>query len=542
MTRMTRNLWLLALMLCTASWSNKAAAQTTQPAPQQWVFCDGSTALPTGWSAYPSTVTVECGPNGAGTAIGADNHLRALLFQNPATRLRTGRYMLTGGGAGSAIARALNGYGDVPSTATRLRTLNLSSPTPIVNSMVFDWDEAASQSGMLDVRGVGVKWLRLERQPDVAVGFAAAKTCNQWVRPASVTCANSSASSRVTASNGATASVTRSFVLPAGRYRLATSARGAVTVQITSGPDSSQRYVVLREPIAAVGSSFLNLSRLFTASGQEVSLSITATSANTRFDFKDVVITPYTEATPSPATLAGERPSPWPARGINSPDAAQAMSAAPLDFAGNPCTRFPADSNNALFEMKAWGAQIARMSLATTGRVTRLGCELLQPTDIYADGTMNRDRFWANAWPRILSEAEAALRAAESAGLKVVLMLEPPTPGVKLDGTPTGWVDLQARSDYARGIREMAQRLAPLRHNIWAYELANEPYEVVNNYGNVAASQYRHLAIELIEAVRQGRSVSTGASNAEKLYRLLTRLVRHDILAHSLRPDGSIAR
>jgi endoglucanase len=88
------------------------------------------------------------------------------------------------------------------------------------------------------------------------------------------------------------------------------------------------------------------------------------------------------------------------------------------------------------------------------------------------------------------------------------LVIDPPTPSATLDASPAGWVNLQARSDFARGMRDLAARLAPLRRHIWAYDLVNEPHEQRNNVGNLPASQWRNLASELIEAVREGEAAA----------------------------------
>ena len=191
-------------------------------------------------------------------------------------------------------------------------------------------------------------------------------------------------------------------------------------------------------------------------------LTLSALTPGKGFSFDGIAITPVVERVPSPQALAAERPQPWPARGATAPGATEVMAPAPRDRRGRVCLR-STDFTGALQDLKAtWRADIARIDVPTVRRATRKGCMLLEEADKRSDGTVDRDKFWSQAWPVILDEAEQALRAAARADLKLVLLVEPPTPTAKLDTSPAGWVDLHARSDFVRGMREIALRLAPV--------------------------------------------------------------------------------
>jgi endoglucanase len=61
-------------------------------------------------------------------------------------------------------------------------------------------------------------------------------------------------------------------------------------------------------------------------------------------------------------------------------------------------------------------------------------------------------------------------------------------------------------------MRELVTRMAPtqLRQQVWAYDLVNEPHEARpgTGWGNLPASQWRNLAAELIESIRQAESAA----------------------------------
>jgi hypothetical protein len=438
--QLTAGLFVLALvMVCGLT---TAHAQGT---PLEIVFCPaGSSTLPSGWGSTAPQAQITCGPNGIGSVEIGDNKIYNALYNDSARRLQTGRYMLTVSGAGG-IARIKDNFNDW-NFGARTRVVNLTGTAPIVNSLEFNWDRATQPNGLIELWGSSVKWLRLERQPDnVAARVptpAIGSGCTEWTwATSSVQCTSQSASNLVKPRNtSATAKVTRQFDLPAGRYRFEVSTRGATKVQLSSGPDSALQYVLLDEPNGDSSSSFVKLSRLFNASGQKVTLEITAANANAQFNFKGVAVTPYVETTPLPATLAAERPTPWPAQGATAPGVQHVISSPPTDRMGNACAR-PTNYTTALADLRAWGADIARVDVPTISRATRSGCRLLADSDIYADGTVNRDKFWSEAWPKILDETQRAVEAAALAGIKVALLIEPPTPTIKLDTKSAGWVN-----------------------------------------------------------------------------------------------------
>jgi hypothetical protein len=485
-------------------------------------------ALPTGWTAYPppasSDTQVACGPGGIGvTGSSGDTKMFATLFRTDAQPLTRGRYVLTGAGAGTA-AMLKNGFGDA-SFASRTRILNLKSAAPIVNSVEIDWDDRSESGwyGLLELWGTGIQWLRLEKLPAAPI---AARTYgvpssadSHWSVPAGTTWQAEGEGTRLSGAPGGLATLEQVIELPPGRYEVTTEAHGGTRLLLTSGPAAAHRYTLVDEEAGGTpDGAAVPVQARFTASGQPVVLSLAATQAGQDVVVFPVHIRPLVEAPVTAAQRAALRPSPWPARGMTVSDVFDLLpdTRPPRDAGGMECARIakPWSSNTAwphhadFADLKALGANLVRLPVPTMARATKPGCLLVDAGDVQPDGRVSGQVFWTQAWPVILEEAAAVVQAAGNAGLKVVLLMEPTTPGAALDEQPDGWASLQARKDFVRGWREMAARLSPLREHLWAYDLKNEPYEFVAGRGNVPPSRWRELAVDTIAAIRRAESAA----------------------------------
>lgn len=464
----------------------------------------GTPILPLGWTAHPnpslSDTKIVCNANGIGV-IGSS--LDTKLYLTMFNKLSTGSYVLTAAGGGPLVI-VKNGFSDI-SFKARSRTVNLGSQVTIVNQNEFTWDGSTEADGLIEVWGTGLQWLRLERKPDNPQGIVlpvpTSTNTNGWVFSNGTTYVNSD--STVLLQNiYAPAQITRNFALPAGRYKVVMRTRGEVNIDFISGPEVSQSYKTLDERQRSGLTSDSNLSRFINASGQPVTVTLTANGSNQEFAFSTISITPVLDTPLSPMVLgnAKNRPSPWPARGVNVANVFDLLSA-PKDRAGQLCSR-SSNHTQDLVDLKPWGAKIVRMGVDTLKRATQDGCKLVNDSDIKPDGSINPDAFWGKAWPIIMDEIAQAVQMAREQDLKVVLLMEPPTPSMAIGTTTAGWVNLQSRKEFARGMSELVKRLSPLRRYVWAYDLYNEPYEFRDGIGNLPASQWRTLAMEVIFSIR----------------------------------------
>lgn len=161
------------------------------------------------------------------------------------------------------------------------------------------------------------------------------------------------------------------------------------------------------------------------------------------------------------ARLGAERPHPPIVRGVNA---------------------VPSDDPGPYTEIKRWGANCVRL--------------IVRPPA----GEKNEEKFWAG-WAAVLDDVERNVAWAGKAGLKVVVDLhEPPIPGVDRN-TAALWEHPDLESNFCRAWEDLARRLLPLRKNIWAYDLFNEPLDW-GQFPN-PPKQWRPLAIKVIEGIRK---------------------------------------
>ena len=509
-------------------------------------LCEGrarkAPALPAGWGVHldpnDRDARAVCGPNGFGvTGAKLDSKVYLVLNATSANPLRTGRYVLTAAGAGPLV-RVRNGFGE-RSFAAKSRVVNLEAETPIVNQLEFSWDAARQTHATLEVWGGGLQWLRLERMPDTRAPLtldAPRATGGDAWSPGAGTRVVAGEAGRVSVQgpDGGAARLGRTFALPAGRYELAMHTRGAVDAALLTGPAGGSRHLTMDMAQRGPGDRDTPLVWRFNASGQPVTINLVAARPGQAFGMSDIRVTPVDdpEAAPSSAPRRDPRlrPSPWPARGMTAPTMAELLPRPARDWRGRECPR-PRDRSDSLRNLKDWGADIARVGIATVSRATRADCRLVPDGAMLTPTTVEPEAFWRDAWPVILDEAEQAVRAAGAAGMKLVVLVEPPTPALALTERPAAWVNLRLRRDFLRGMRELGERLGPLRAHIWAYDLVNEPFETRRGIGNLPASQWRSLSIDLTAALRAGEDAA-GVPDAERTW------VVHEI---GLFPNGDWA-
>ncbi len=477
--------------------------------------------VPSGWTfhrpAGSSAAQLRCGPAGLGISDpgGGAFLYNANLSRTGSQPLVPGRYLLSGAGAGTVVLLR-NGFGDF-SHASRTRILNLKATASIVNMVEVTW-ESGSDNGLLEVWGTGLKWLRLERMPDRPPAprtFASAGAAgHSWTLAEGTVLRVEGDGVRLSNPSPAAARVEQTFVLPPGRYELRSLMRGNVDVQLSSGPTALRdRFNLVDEPSrSALDQVAVPVAVRFTATGQPVTLRLAAAHAGQEVVVHPVEIRPLVEAVLTPPQRAAQRPVPWPARGMGVTEAFDLLpdTRPPRDRGGAACARSPQawatsrdwPHRSDLVDLRRLGANLIRLDVRTVSRAVKDGCRLVDDNELPAAGRVTAKAFWSRAWPVILQETAAVVQAAGAAGLKVVLLMEPSTPTQALNEQPDGWADPQARRDFVRGWREMAAHLSPLRQHVWAYELFNEPHEFVPGRGNVAPSQWRHLAIDTVAAIR----------------------------------------
>jgi hypothetical protein len=119
--------------------------------------------------------------------------------------------------------------------------------------------------------------------------------------------------------------------------------------------------------------------------------------------------------------------------------------------------------------MRAWGATVVRLQVHPIG-----------PT-------------WA-------ADAEAQVRAAGAAGLRViVVMIQAPVPGVNGESAAL-WAGPDLEPNLTRAWTDLARQLKPYGSIIWGYDLLNEPLDRAQL--PAAPRQWRPLAIKVIAAIR----------------------------------------
>ncbi len=162
--------------------------------------------------------------------------------------------------------------------------------------------------------------------------------------------------------------------------------------------------------------------------------------------------------------IAHNRPSPWPARGVN------------IDIY-NPATL------QTYLRARRWGANIVRIDPPRF--------------DIWEWHHHIHAPFW-QAWPTFVRELVDQVKLARKAGLKVILNLPPPF----LHQQSGDWwyrADLQRR--FCREWMSLATATAPYRSSIWGFDILNEPL----NWSDMPwpAKKWRGLAISIIHTIRK---------------------------------------
>jgi len=134
---------------------------------------------------------------------------------------------------------------------------------------------------------------------------------------------------------------------------------------------------------------------------------------------------------------------------------------------------------------KSWGANVVRYQIDPANFATQ------------------RKQAVMEAWPALLEQTIAAVRAAADAKLKVVVDLH----NFPLDGAertaPATWALPELEKNCVRVWEDLARGLHPYREAIWGYDLYNEPVEVVPGFPDGREPKaWRPLALNLLKAIR----------------------------------------
>jgi endoglucanase len=101
-------------------------------------------------------------------------------------------------------------------------------------------------------------------------------------------------------------------------------------------------------------------------------------------------------------------------------------------------------------------------------------------------------------WPTLLDSMESDVRAADAAGLKVVIDMH--NAPVANPASSSIWADSTLEPNLIAAWRDIASRLKPYGQTIWGYDLLNEPLD----YAQLPAAprQWRPMAIKVVTAIR----------------------------------------
>lgn len=183
--------------------------------------------------------------------------------------------------------------------------------------------------------------------------------------------------------------------------------------------------------------------------------------------------------------------------------------------------------------VKEWGAQVVRIQLNPVAAARAAFGQ-----DGYTQENIDE------LWPKCLDTAEAAIKEAEKAGLKVVLDLHS-APFAGNRSAVSTWKNPKFEESLTKAWAEMARRFLPYsqRGVIWGYDIYNEPvvmkvegepvsvndYRIGDAHGSGEPIQWIGIATNIIAKIREVDPdvwivFETGIWNSPQSYRDLTPL------------------